>query len=207
MRPASGLVGPWSHRVSTVSAALTSAVDRNGGGGFQELHFDLQLVGRRLPAASVDDDLIGNLLPLREPTKPRAFYRADVNENIRSTGIRLDETKTLLRVELLYDTGLHDFAFPEAQVFCRPRRGDRMLIEALERKSHTTGAKRRASWFVRPKLDVALIRCWTRKTTGRSGSRWADAPAVRTFDLHAVKATHAPIFAPISPTRLRASHY
>ena len=57
-------------------------------------------------------------MALIEAVHSRAFHRADVNENIRSTGIRLDETKTLLRVELLYDTGLHDFSFPEAQGFC-----------------------------------------------------------------------------------------
>ena len=70
----------------------------------QDLRLNLQLVGRRLSAAPVDDDLVGNFLTICE-SKSCAFHRADVNEDIRSAGVRLDEAEALLRVEPLYDAG------------------------------------------------------------------------------------------------------
>jgi hypothetical protein len=61
--------------------------------------FSLQLVSRRLACAAVSNDFVRNLLAFIEARKTSAFNRADVDENVRSTGGWLDESKTLLRVE------------------------------------------------------------------------------------------------------------
>jgi hypothetical protein len=99
----------------------------------RELGRDLQLVSRRLAAAAIDGKFVTDLLAFREAKQPCALNRADVNEHIRSAGLRLDEAEAFLGVEPFYDTGLHDMSFQE-QV---PRRtnGAALGIEVLERKS------------------------------------------------------------------------
>jgi hypothetical protein len=69
---------------------------------------DLKTVGRGLASAAIRDDLVGDLLALIEAAQAGALNGADVNENVRSTSVRLDETKALLAVEPLDGACIHE---------------------------------------------------------------------------------------------------
>ena len=57
----------------------------------------LQISGRSF--AFFCDHVIADLLAFVQAAQACCFYCADVNEHIISAAVRLDETKTLLRVE------------------------------------------------------------------------------------------------------------
>src|SRR6478752_9535099 len=59
----------------------------------------LQVFRRRLPGTLVGNDLVGNLLPLPQFTETSALDGADMNEDILTAVVRLDETKAFRRVE------------------------------------------------------------------------------------------------------------
>ena len=57
--------------------------------------------------AAVGDDLVADLRAFVQRAKARLFDRRDVHEHILPTGVRLDETKALGRVEPLHNTCRH----------------------------------------------------------------------------------------------------
>ena len=57
--------------------------------------------------ASFRRDFVGNLLTFVQAAKTCALDSADVNENVRTAVVRLDETETFLRVEPLNCTLSH----------------------------------------------------------------------------------------------------
>jgi len=73
----------------------------------------LKAIRRALAAAAVNYNLKRDPLSLNQLAHSRAFDRADMNEDVVSARLRLNEAKTLLRVEPLYGTSLHDMSFQE----------------------------------------------------------------------------------------------
>jgi len=114
-----------------------------GRGASQGLRLgrNLQLISGGFAAAIVDHDLVGDLLAFGEAAKASALDRADMQENIGSAGIRLNETKAFLRVEPLNDTGLHDVSLSKEQVVAKRDRAFAGLIDVLGRKSRAGAPK------------------------------------------------------------------
>src|SRR5260370_34456245 len=70
-----------------------------------------QLVGGRLAGSLILSELIRQLLAFVQVRHPGALNRADVNEDILAAIIRLDEAKTLLRIEPFDSSGAHALSF------------------------------------------------------------------------------------------------
>src|SRR3974390_3262293 len=68
----------------------------------------LELAGGHLAAALVALDLVGDLLPFVDRTKARPFVRADVDEDVRTARVRLDEAEALGRIEPFHSAGSHN---------------------------------------------------------------------------------------------------
>ena len=66
-----------------------------------------QIVRRRFAGAAVGNDVVGNLLPLVEGVHAGAFNRADMNEDVLATVLRLNEAEAFLAVKPLYNTRVH----------------------------------------------------------------------------------------------------
>jgi hypothetical protein len=67
-----------------------------------------EIFSRVLAAAVIPHNVEGNLLPLDKAAETRTLHRTDVDENVRSTLIRLNESKALGGIEEFYNTGVHD---------------------------------------------------------------------------------------------------
>jgi hypothetical protein len=72
----------------------------------------LQLI-RRSFTVTVDKKLVCYFLAFSETAKARAFNGADMNENVPSAGLWLNESEPFSRIEPLYDTGMHNMSFQE----------------------------------------------------------------------------------------------
>jgi len=70
-----------------------------------------QIFGRGLARLSINDNLVGNLLPLIEVVHSGAFDRADVYEHILGAVIRLDEAEAFLAVEPFHGSLCHMSSF------------------------------------------------------------------------------------------------
>jgi hypothetical protein len=66
-----------------------------------------ELIGRGLAGAAVLLDLVAHLLAFLQITQAGALDGADMNENVRSAIIRLDEAKALLTVEPFHSSVSH----------------------------------------------------------------------------------------------------
>ena len=64
-----------------------------------------------------------------------------MNENISSAGLRLNESKPLLRIEPLYSTGMHDMTFQEQVIEHRNVQRPLEVIDILERKLSARSAR------------------------------------------------------------------
>jgi hypothetical protein len=73
--------------------------DRSGGP---------QIVGRRLAGPSIRDEIEGQLLPFVEGAHAGTFDRADMNEDVLAAVIGLNEAETLLDIEPLYRSSVHE---------------------------------------------------------------------------------------------------
>lgn len=109
-----------SSAASLALTAGTSAVSQ-ANEVLTGLGCDPQLIRRSL-TVTVGYDFVGYLLTLGETAKARAFDSANMNENIISAGLRLNESEPLLRIEPLYDTGMHNMSFQEQLIGRRDMR-------------------------------------------------------------------------------------
>ena len=66
---------------------------------------------RRLAGLAIGYDFVGQLLAFVQLVHARALDRADMNENILASVIRLNETKTFLAVEPLHNSLTHRVFF------------------------------------------------------------------------------------------------
>src|ERR1700694_235310 len=66
-----------------------------------------QIVGRRLARAAIGYDLVADLLAFAQRTKSGALYRADVNEHVVATVIRLNEAEALGCVKPFHGSHAH----------------------------------------------------------------------------------------------------
>jgi hypothetical protein len=99
---------------------------------FTGLGCDAQLIRRRL-AVTIGNEFVRYFLALSETAEARAFNGADVNENVPSTRFRLNESEPFLRIEPLYDTGLHNMSFQEQLIERRNMQHPVNEIDILER--------------------------------------------------------------------------
>jgi|SRR6185312_2644994 len=82
-----------------------------------------QIFGRRFAAATISDDIEGDLLSLIEGAHSGALDRADVDEHIIVAVLRLDKAEALLAIEPLHGSLVHG-KFPyisDARVKLRAR--------------------------------------------------------------------------------------
>jgi hypothetical protein len=110
----SGLIGSTRAAESIVLVSLEYLglrADKTARAETFRLFRDLKMVSRALAAAAVGDQLVRDLLAFREAAQASALDSADVNENVLSASVRLDEAKALLGVEPLNDAYCHVMSF------------------------------------------------------------------------------------------------
>jgi hypothetical protein len=69
-----------------------------------------EIIRRRLAGLTTGQDLVGQLLAFVELVHARAFDRADMNEHILASVIRLDEAEAFGAVEPLHGADRHRFS-------------------------------------------------------------------------------------------------
>lgn len=67
-----------------------------------------KVIGGILAGPAVLNNLVADLLSVRERTHTCALYGRDVNENVRAAVIRLDEAKALGGIEPFYSASIHN---------------------------------------------------------------------------------------------------
>jgi len=67
-----------------------------------------KIFGRAFAGLAVLDNLVGDLLAIRERTHSGALDSRRMHENVRATVVRLDEAEALGGVEPFYSTSIHD---------------------------------------------------------------------------------------------------
>lgn len=67
----------------------------------------LQLIGRLLAGPFVLGELVADLLTFVQIADTSAFYSADMDENILTAIVRLNEAKAFLRIKPFYGAGAH----------------------------------------------------------------------------------------------------
>ena len=115
----------------------------------------LELIGRGLAGAAVLLDLVAHLLAFLQIAQAGALDGADMNENIRSAIIGLDEAKALLTVEPFHSSVSH--VTLQAKLEEGPIRGARS-IDVWKRSSAASFPKQ--VQVVRPKIDARHIVTW-----------------------------------------------
>jgi hypothetical protein len=80
----------------------------------------LKVVGRVLAGLAILDDVISDLLTIRERTHAGALYGRHVHEDIRAAIVRLNESEAFGGVKPLYSTSVHnDFLSKQSLWFPR----------------------------------------------------------------------------------------
>jgi hypothetical protein len=117
------------------------------------LLLDLKIIGRRSAAALVDDELVADLLAFSEIAEARALDGADMDENVVSAGVRLNEAEALLRIEPFNGASLHGVSFRDVKG--RPRYCG--VFQSNSGRKSGADVFGRKSKNVRPKPDAAYM--------------------------------------------------
>src|ERR1700722_5364625 len=144
------------HPCRSLSSGRPSAGPVGEGGLFlkmlQHASNGPQLVGGSFACPFFLGELVRQLLALVQVRHPGALDRADVNEHILAAIIRLNEAKSLLRVEPFDGSGAHALSFRLTSIWWRPWPGPLRWSKFRE----TSSVRRRAAFprhgqVVRPK--------------------------------------------------------
>jgi hypothetical protein len=111
-----------------------------------------QVLGSRLAASAVCDDVEGHLLAFAKAAHAGAFDRADMNEDILAAVLRLNEAEALLAVEPLYSSPDHGSS-SSSYVCIRSRAVAQPVISRFWGEVVSQPRSSRRGHVVRPHLD------------------------------------------------------
>ena len=97
-----------------------------------------QVLGGRLTALPISDDIERDLLSFAERAQAGALDCADMNEHILAAIIRLDEAEAFLAIEPLHCSVAHGFSFAKSVYLTASRTKPTLLLRCGERSQSGT---------------------------------------------------------------------